>query len=60
MEFKELEGAHSGENLAQVVDSLLKELGLGAKLLTITSDNASNNETMITALARLLEAQGIT
>src|SRR5947208_1360715 len=28
LEFKELEGVHSGENMAQAVDALLEELGL--------------------------------
>ncbi|KAK9364464.1 hypothetical protein V1509DRAFT_643652 [Lipomyces kononenkoae] len=41
LEFKELNGLHSGENLAMVVGDLLEELNLNAKLLTITGDNAS-------------------
>jgi hypothetical protein len=54
LEFKELEGVHSGENTVEAIDSLLKEFGLRAKLLTITNDNASNNETLILELYGIL------
>ena len=45
---------HSRENIAEAIDSLLKELSLGAKLLTITSDNASNNKTLVSELYSIL------
>jgi hypothetical protein len=57
LDFQELKGSYSGENMAQVVDSLLQELDLGSKLLTITSNNTKNNETMISELYSLLMAQ---
>jgi hypothetical protein len=50
LEFTELHGAHSGENLATAVESTLIELGLEQKLISITGDNASNNETMASEL----------
>ncbi|KAK9312050.1 hypothetical protein V1524DRAFT_466634, partial [Lipomyces starkeyi] len=50
LEFKEIEGAHTGENLAEMVENLLIELDLEYKLLTITADNASNNETLVSEL----------
>jgi hypothetical protein len=50
LEFAELHGAHSGENLATAVETTLIELGLEHKLITITGDNASNNETMASEL----------
>ncbi|KAK9371827.1 uncharacterized protein V1513DRAFT_386091 [Lipomyces chichibuensis] len=50
LEFKELDGPHSGENMAMVVGDLLDELNLNSKVLTITGDNASNNEAMISEL----------
>ena len=40
--------------MAQVVNALLEELGLGVKLLTITSDNASNNESLISELYSII------
>ena len=50
LEFGELHGVHSGENLAAAIEITLTELGLEQKLITITGDNASNNETMASAL----------
>ncbi|KAJ6001200.1 hypothetical protein N7481_001609 [Penicillium waksmanii] len=54
LEFAELDGAHSGENLAHAVFNMLLELDLQTKLLTITGDNASNNEAMVSLLYDLL------
>ena len=50
LEFKELHGPHSGENLAAAIQALLVELNLERKLLSITGDNASNNERMVLEL----------
>jgi hypothetical protein len=44
IDFVELEGSHTGENLKEVLQSTLKEFGLLSKLLTLTTDNASNND----------------
>ena len=49
-----MEGAYSRENIAQAVDSLLEKLRLGAKLLTITIDNTSNNKALISELYSIL------
>ncbi len=46
LDFVELPGPHSGENMAAVVLAMLHELDLAPKLLTITGDNAGNNGTM--------------
>jgi hypothetical protein len=50
LEFIELYGPHSGENLAAAVGAMLLELNLEHKLLTITGDNATNNEQMVLQL----------
>jgi hypothetical protein len=50
LEFSELSGSHSGENLAEVLQKMLVELQIEEKLLTITADNASNNETLASEL----------
>jgi hypothetical protein len=50
LEFREIIGVHSGENMAEMVADVLKELDIERKLLTITGDNASNNETMVSDL----------
>lgn len=54
LEFIELQGIHSGENIAIAIQSTLSELDLQEKLITITGDNASNNETMASELFHLL------
>lgn len=48
--FHTLEGAHTGENLAKYVFETLTDFGLLENLFCITTDNASNNKTMITKL----------
>ena len=50
LKFVELQGTHSGENMAKAIYVCLQELGLECKLLTITGDNTSNNETLIKEL----------
>ena len=54
LEFAELKGAYSGENIAHAVYNLLSELHLESKLITITADNASNNKAMVSILETLL------
>ncbi|KNG84621.1 hypothetical protein ANOM_006431 [Aspergillus nomiae NRRL 13137] len=49
-EFTEINGPHSGENLADVVLNMLDELAIAPKLLTITGDNAGNNGTLYDSL----------
>lgn len=49
LEFSELSGPHSGENMAEVLQKMLVELQI-EKRLKITFDNASNNETLASDL----------
>jgi hypothetical protein len=56
LEFTELRGLHSGENLAAAVKAMLMELGLESKLIAITGDNATNNEVMVSELYHSLKA----
>jgi hypothetical protein len=46
LEFAEIRGPHSGENMAEVLFTTLEELQIAPKLLTITGDNAGNNGTL--------------
>jgi hypothetical protein len=46
IEFVEIDGAHSGENLANIVATVLDRFHISAKVMTITADNASNNDTL--------------
>lgn len=50
LEFMELVGPHSGENMTFAVVNLLQELDIAPKILTITGDNAGNNGTMCDTL----------
>lgn len=50
LEFSEITGSHSGENMAELLQNMLSELQLEDKLLTITADNASNNEALASEL----------
>jgi len=47
LDFKEIQGSHTAENLSETVISILRSYGLESKLFTITGDNASNNEAML-------------
>ncbi|QVM12424.1 hypothetical protein D8B26_007053 [Coccidioides posadasii str. Silveira] len=44
--FESLEGAHTGKNMAEILQQSLAAWRLESNLLAITSDNASNNGTM--------------
>jgi hypothetical protein len=52
--FEPLRGSHTGDHLAQVISNLLVTYKLENRLLTITTDNASNNKTMREALRKAL------
>ncbi|KAF5343676.1 hypothetical protein D9758_014683 [Tetrapyrgos nigripes] len=54
LDFVEVATSHSGENLAKVFAEILTEFGIEEKILSITADNASSNDTMISALETLL------
>lgn len=50
LEFREIQGVHSGENMAEVLQTTLAELKIEHKLLAITADNAANNESLLSEL----------
>ena len=51
--------AHSGEHLATILVKVLEEYNIVDKLHCITSDNASNNLSMVKEVERLLEERDI-
>jgi len=55
LEFVELKGSHSGDELAKVVEKVLQELQLKPKLFAITGDNAGNNGTLCQSLFESLK-----
>ena len=46
LDFAEIQGPHSGQNLADCLLPMIHELEIAPKLLTITGDNAGNNGTL--------------
>lgn len=46
IEFVEIKGNHSGENLANIIATVLERFHISNKVMTITADNASNNDTL--------------
>ena len=50
LEFIELQGVHSRENMAELLNKTLIELKIKYKLLTIIKNNTTNNETLVTEL----------
>ena len=46
LEFIEIEESHTDENMAEIVVNLLEKLAISIKLITITGDNAGNNDTL--------------
>jgi hypothetical protein len=46
-----LESSHTGSNMGQVIMEILREYGVGEMLGCIMGDNATNNASLVTALA---------
>lgn len=55
-----LNGSHKGENIAAFFYDVLKDYSLLEKVLSVTTDNASNMDTMFDELEKLLCEAGIT
>ena len=45
--FPVISGNHTGANLGQIVNKVITRLGCQGKLIAVTTDNASNNNTMV-------------
>ncbi len=58
--FEQLVGAHTGENLAIVVENVAIHFKLADRLFAMTADNASNNTILRRSLQRRLADRGIT
>jgi hypothetical protein len=55
LRFEPLHGAHSGVNLSEVVFDLLQEHQITDRVLSVTTDNASNNKTLIESVHEAIE-----
>ena len=54
LDFVELQGAHTGENMGNAVSATIAELGIADKVVALVSDNASNNGTLVRHLSNRL------
>jgi hypothetical protein len=52
--FEHLEGVHTGVELARVINGVVTKAGLEGRIISITTDNASNNSTMVSEFNELL------
>jgi hypothetical protein len=48
--FEHITGPHTGQNLAQILSLVLRSCGIEERVLCVTSDNARNNQTMLSHL----------
>ncbi|KAJ6607259.1 hypothetical protein B0H10DRAFT_1818540 [Mycena sp. CBHHK59/15] len=59
IDFRELQGEHSGENMAEEVWASLEAYGLQGRIVAFVMDNATNNDTMIEVFEQKCHAQSI-
>lgn len=60
LEFSEIHGDHSGANLCNIFMKCIERYGISvSKVLAITLDNATNNDTFITSFRNELIKQGV-
>ncbi|RXW23667.1 hypothetical protein EST38_g2184 [Candolleomyces aberdarensis] len=52
----EVARSHTGENLAHAFAEILDEYGIAEKILSVTCDNATANDAMIAALAKIISS----
>ena len=56
---KELEGEHSGQNQAVIIQEVLDDFGIRNKLGYLVIDNATTNDRLIDAIAQSLHSEGV-
>jgi hypothetical protein len=54
--FEHLHGSHTGDNLSETVIQILQAHGIADRVLSITTDNASNNNTMMTGVQEKMQS----
>lgn len=57
--FEHLHGSHTGGNLSKTVIRILQQHSVANRVLSITTDNASNNNTMITGVQEIVQPLGL-
>lgn len=56
LRFEPLSGTHSGVNFSAVLLQLLQKYNLTDRVLTITTDNASNNNTLVASIQETVQS----
>ncbi|KAJ6579278.1 hypothetical protein B0H10DRAFT_2343264, partial [Mycena sp. CBHHK59/15] len=59
IDFRELVGEHSGENMAEAVWTTLKIYGIQERLMAFTMDNTTNNDTLMVGIEARCDRAGI-
>ncbi|KAI9434269.1 hypothetical protein BJY52DRAFT_1131707 [Lactarius psammicola] len=59
IDFCELSGEHSGENMAQAVWETLTQYGLIGQVIMFVMDNAANNDTLLRAIEKCCDEVNI-
>ena len=56
--FPVISGNHTGANLGQIVNTVIGSLGCQNKLIAVTTDNASNNTTLVREVSKAVREVG--
>jgi hypothetical protein len=55
--FEPLSGTHTGENLSKTVIKLLHDHKITGRVLSVTTDNATNNDTLMSSIQQAIQSQ---
>lgn len=58
--FEPLHGSHTGENLSKTVLQLLQDHGISDRVLSVTTDNATSNNSMMESIQEVIQSQTLT
>jgi hypothetical protein len=58
--FEPLHGSHTGENLSKTVLQLLEDHGIADRVLSVTTDNATSNDSMMESIQEVIQSQTLT
>jgi hypothetical protein len=57
--FEHIQGSHTGAHLSETVIQIFQDHGITARVLSITTDNASNNNTMMEGVQEMVQSQAL-
>ena len=57
--FEHLHGSHTGGNLSKTVIQILQQHGVANRVLSVTTDNATTNNTMMTSVQETVQSLGL-